>query len=68
MKVAGSCHICGKPAFHTCILCGQAVCQDHVDEKGFTCRKCVPGKINKDKRGERSRASGGPGDPGGVMG
>ena len=61
MKVAGSCHICGKPAFGTCLLCGQATCQDHLDEKGFACTKCVPG-------GKRSRASRGPGDIGGVVG
>jgi hypothetical protein len=67
MKVAGSCHICGKPAFNTCILCGQATCQDHMDEKGFACRKCVPGRMDgKDRK--PNRASKGPGDPGGVMG
>jgi len=55
------CHICGKPALRTCVMCGQPTCKDHMDEKGIVCIKCVPGA-------KKGRASGGPDDPGGVMG
>ncbi|MEA3560060.1 MAG: hypothetical protein U9R75_12475 [Candidatus Thermoplasmatota archaeon] len=59
--IAGTCYICGKPAFRTCLLCGKPACRDHLDEKGFACVKCSPG-------GKKPRISKGPGEPGGVMG
>ncbi|MCU0799160.1 MAG: hypothetical protein MUC62_05755 [Candidatus Thermoplasmatota archaeon] len=59
--IAGTCYVCGKPAFRTCLLCGKASCREHLDEKGFACRSCAPGA-------KKNRASKGPGDPGGVMG
>ncbi|MFW3146002.1 MAG: hypothetical protein ACMUIE_04240 [Thermoplasmatota archaeon] len=59
--IAGTCNICGKPAFRTCLLCGKPACQDHLDERGFACHKCSPG-------GKKPRASKDPGEPGGVMG
>lgn len=61
MKVASLCHICERPAFSNCLLCGRPTCQEHLDDKGFVCQKCVPGA-------GKGRASKGPGDPGGVMG
>ncbi len=61
MKLASNCHICAKPAFRTCLLCGMPACEDHLDVKGFACSKCVPGA-------KKPRASKGPGEPGGVMG
>jgi len=61
MKVAMTCHICGKPAFSNCILCGKPTCPEHMDERGLACRNCASGK-------KADRASRGPGDPGGVMG
>jgi len=59
--MAGTCHICGKPAFRTCILCGKPACRDHLDERGFACLSCAPSK--KGPPGSR-----GPGEPGGVIG
>ncbi|MDG6224537.1 MAG: hypothetical protein QCI82_03390 [Candidatus Thermoplasmatota archaeon] len=60
MKMASNCHICQRPAFQNCLLCGLPTCREHLDERGFACSKCVPGA-------KRSRASRGPGDPGGVV-
>ncbi|MGA1793691.1 MAG: hypothetical protein ACMUHM_07055 [Thermoplasmatota archaeon] len=59
--MAGTCHICGKPAFRTCLLCGKAACKAHLDDRGFACQTCAPSK-----RGPPG--SKGPGEPGGVMG
>jgi hypothetical protein len=59
MKLASNCHICARPAFTNCILCGQVTCKDHLDERGLACNKCAPGARKK-------RVSTGPGEIGGV--
>lgn len=59
--MAGTCQVCGKPAFRTCLLCGKPTCKDHLDDKGFACINCNPGKKGPNR-------SEGPGKPGGVMG
>ncbi len=59
--MAGTCYICDRPAFKTCLLCGRSACRDHLDDKGFACIKCAPSK-------KGPNISKGPGEPGGVQG
>ncbi|HHD15275.1 MAG TPA: hypothetical protein ENK47_01040 [Euryarchaeota archaeon] len=58
--IAGTCRICGAPAFATCILCGGSFCSRHMDESGLVCVQCARGK-------KGPNVSKGPGKPGGVM-
>lgn len=38
MTLIGACHICGRPATHTCPLCGQLVCPFDSDPITHICR------------------------------
>ncbi|MDE1857283.1 MAG: hypothetical protein KGH98_04380 [Candidatus Micrarchaeota archaeon] len=38
------CNLCGKPATHTCGLCGKRVCGDHFDHKLGICSICKGGR------------------------
>jgi hypothetical protein len=40
MKVAGLCHICGKPAMTSCPMCGRMVCGSHMDRASGVCFSC----------------------------
>jgi len=40
--LSGVCAICGKPAVHTCTLCGRVVCGVHF-ERG-ACSACLSGR------------------------
>jgi hypothetical protein len=51
MDLIGQCNICGNPAYFTCTICGQLVCERHYDSKSRMCSKCSPSADkNDDKR------------------
>jgi len=43
-EVVGLCVYCGKPAAHTCSLCGALVCEQHFDSSKGICTVCAQGK------------------------
>ncbi|MBD3262862.1 hypothetical protein GF374_00605 [Candidatus Woesearchaeota archaeon] len=47
MKVTGLCVYCGKPATHTCSLCGALVCDMHYNADKGICIACAQGKKAK---------------------
>jgi hypothetical protein len=50
MDLIGQCYICGRPAFHTCSICGQLICEEHYDAKAKMCTNDSPtASKNKEK-------------------
>ena len=41
MEVLGLCAYCSKPARHTCVMCGRAVCSEHYDMYTHLCPHCA---------------------------
>jgi hypothetical protein len=50
MDLIGQCNICGSPAYHTCMICGQMVCERHYDSKTKMCSKCSPSANKNDEK------------------
>lgn len=50
MDLIGECYICGRPAFHTCAICGRLICEEHYDAKARMCTNDSPSaRKNKEK-------------------
>ncbi|HEY3420399.1 MAG TPA: hypothetical protein VGK23_07600 [Methanomassiliicoccales archaeon] len=53
MDLIGQCSICGSPAYFTCIICGQMVCERHYDRKSKMCSNCSPSATMKREKDDR---------------
>ena len=42
VTTVGMCMICGKPAKHTCAICGRLVCDEHFNFSVGMCTVCAP--------------------------
>ncbi|HVO77937.1 MAG TPA: hypothetical protein VMS79_03620 [Methanomassiliicoccales archaeon] len=42
MTTVGMCMICGRPATHTCAICGRLVCDQHFNRDVGMCTICAP--------------------------
>jgi hypothetical protein len=51
MDLIGQCYICGSPAYYTCSICGQLVCEKHFDRKSRMCSNCSPSASIKNEKG-----------------
>ncbi|MDD1772702.1 MAG: hypothetical protein LUQ09_07245 [Methanomassiliicoccales archaeon] len=42
MEVLGLCSVCSRPASHSCVMCGKALCSRHYDHESRMCQQCSP--------------------------
>jgi hypothetical protein len=48
MRVAGICHVCGKPSVSICASCGMITCGECIDSITGMCPNCSPAEIYDD--------------------
>jgi hypothetical protein len=52
MRVAGICHVCGKPSMSACSNCGMITCGDCLDSASGMCHNCSPTEFFDDAEDE----------------
>ena len=52
MRIAGICHVCGKPSMTICASCGMITCGECMDSITGMCPNCSPAEYYDDGQDE----------------
>ena len=55
MRIAGICHVCGKPTMTICASCGMITCGECLDHITGMCPNCSPAEFYDEPEDEEDR-------------